>query len=865
MGEIENIKPESKQDLLTLASSRNLLNDVMPDGTVRFNQGVAEFGGTIAATVSGAATWSLSGTKYGLAGKVVATALSSGLSKFAAKAGLETVLLNPENRTTSTKDIAWGMVDGFAGVAASKAEANIAAKLTSKLGYKYAGSMIGAEEAVAVGTKVLESSVKERILSNAVRGTTAGFVGSSIWSSSHALVDHRSELDNLKGWQKVGIDIGINTALGTAMGFGLSTTISTVANAREIAGHARAAIQGERGVTRVDLLHFNDTHSALLGQEASLPQLATKANDLRTASAAAGRNPMLFELGDNYSGNVVAGSTNLGYVETKAIEMMKPTATVPGNHVADVGLGNVDVDGWAKNIRTLAAETKREMPALATNIELPKHPDLIGPNGIYKPYRVVEIAGANGKDKVGLIGLVTKELEDMAEGAVIYRDAQQSARNAIAELNAQGVNKVLVLSHLGRAEDVLLAQNVKGISAIVGAHSHDIEPLPFWIKNAQSGREVPISQAGAKAQWLGEMNLAFKADGTVDKFRSGGRLHEIHAGIVPDKEMRTFIENEVGQVAALEKKIYNVDIKETVSTHGLRGQTGQQTELGTLISRALLEQTNAHLPQINAGRAAAGLRPIEPIGIMLKHTGDIKEGFTPGATNHLKLSNTFLNTGTIERELNELTAVKMTGAQLKGVLNFGVHDLPEAAMQNKSLAGRLLDNGKRFFLGSGNSDFFDYTGNFIQTEGVRYSFNRSLPPGQRVVSVDVLDSASGKYLPLDQNKTYDVLTLFHPIEKWGKRGMITNNPADSMFSNPSNWAYGRQYTAEGAREAVSAQPIQLSQVDLLGKFLTEKGSITNSQFVSPLIRDVSPAPWNPEVRPGVYSTSPIGLLNATKK
>ena len=849
---------------MNLEATRNLLDDSVPDKNVWLKQAASEFGGTIAATIVGAASWSLvDKSKYGIAGKVLATAVGSGLTKFGVKGGLETALLKSEDRTVSAADLAWGAVDGFAGVAAIKAEAHLSERFTRNLGFKYAGKTLGPEQAFEVGSKVLDSSLKERMISHALRGTTGGFVGSGVWSSAHAVYDHRNELNTVQGLGKVAKDITVNTAIGTAFGLGLSTGLSGIANAKEIGAHAKAAIQGERGVSRVDVLHFNDMHSALLGQEASLPQLATKAQQLRESSSAAGRSPLLFELGDNYSGNVVAGSTKLGYVETKAIEMMKPNGTVPGNHVADVGLGNVDVDGWVKNIKQLAAETNREMPAVMANIELPGHPGVVGKDGIYKPYRVLEINGPQGKDKVGIVGLVTKELEDMAEGAIVYRDAQESARNAIAELNSQGVNKVLILSHLGRAEDIALAQNVKGISAILGAHSHDIEPLPFWVKNSLNGAEVPISQAGAKAQWLGEMNLAFKADGTVDKYRSGGKLHEIHSGIEADTKIRNYVQSEIGDIAKLENVQYQVQIKEPISTHGLRGQVGSQTPLGTLISRALMDQTNAHLPQINAGREAAGLAPIGKVGIVLKHTGDIKEGFTPGATNHLKLSNTFLNTGSVERELNELTVARMTGDQIKGALNFAVHDLPPAKVQAASLSERLKANTARFFSEAPKPEFYDYTGNFVQTEGLRYSFDRSRPIGQRILSVEVMDQQSGKFVPMESGKTYDVLTLFHPIEKWGKRGIITNEAADPRFLQADNWAYGKYHTAAEARAALNAQPIQLSQVDLLAKYLVEKGSIRNSEFQSATshIKDLTPQAWMPDARPGSYSVLPLALQN----
>lgn len=843
----KNEKSELNQDLTV--SESLLAESYAKAPSIVTRQITSDIAGSLGAGVVGTAAWSLaSKSKYGLVAKVVCTALSAGTTKVAVKSGFEHALLPSAYHKTSTADFGWGVVDGFAGVVGSKADRLATDAYTRRLGYGYAGRTITAEMATTVGEKALANSIRDRITLGAVRGTAGGFAGSFVWSVPHALHNNSDKLHTTEGLKNTACEIGFNTTVGTVFGGVLSSGITTLANSRDIFRYARGSMQGDKGVTRVDVLHFNDVHSSIIGEQASLPQLATEANRLRAQSAAQGRNSLLFELGDNYSGNIVAGSTKTGLVETKAVQMMKPDGFIPGNHVADIGMGRTDVGAWNNNMRALQSELG-ELPAIASNLDVPAFPGLIGDKGIYKPFRILEVAGKGGaKEKVGVIGLVTEELDAMADHAIRYRPHLQAAEDTIAALNAQGVNKIIVLSHLGRGKDVELATQLRGkVSAIVGAHTHDIEPVPLWIRNAHNGSDIPVVQAGAKAGWLGELRLAIKADGTTDKYRTFGKLHEIHSGIKPHPEMTAYIESQIGDIAALAKKTYPATVAESFPLQGVRGEEGRQTALGALVSKGLLHEVNEQLPVLNAQRAEIGLKPLQPLQIMLKHTGDIRESVTPGTVDHLKLSNVFVNTGTPERELSELCTIRVTGDQLKRILQFSTHDLAPAAPVR---TGFLQDLRALFGRQKSPVDLHDYSGNFLQTEGLRYSFDRSLPANRRVVNVEIFDQAAGKFVPVEGGKTYEALTLFHPVDKWGKVGLLTRDTQAANFSSPENWVFGKKLMSADARTAANAEPVVLSQVDLMASYLQRQGTVRPQSYLSAdAIRDLSPKPWVPPVRP----------------
>lgn len=85
------------------------------------------------------------------------------------------------------------------------------------------------------------------------------------------------------------------------------------------------------------------------------------------------------------------------------------------------------------------------------------------------PAIIMEVDG----EQVGLIGLTTEDTANIASpGDVTFENAVQKAKDTVAMLQDEGINKIVVLSHLGYDVDVNLAKEVEGIDIIVGGHSH---------------------------------------------------------------------------------------------------------------------------------------------------------------------------------------------------------------------------------------------------------------------------------------------------------------------------------------------------------------------------------------------------------
>ncbi|MEI6157602.1 MAG: 5'-nucleotidase C-terminal domain-containing protein, partial [Atribacterota bacterium] len=109
---------------------------------------------------------------------------------------------------------------------------------------------------------------------------------------------------------------------------------------------------------------------------------------------------------------------------------------------------------------------------------------------------------------------------------VLFNLPVPGARAAVAELEKQGINKIMVLSHLGVEEDIKLAQQVSGIDVIVGGHSHTLMgnfsafayhtsySYPLHQKDPD-GKDVLIVQAWEWAKVLGKIRLTFDDAGNV--------------------------------------------------------------------------------------------------------------------------------------------------------------------------------------------------------------------------------------------------------------------------------------------------------------------------------------------------------------
>lgn len=141
-----------------------------------------------------------------------------------------------------------------------------------------------------------------------------------------------------------------------------------------------------------------------------------------------------------------------------------------------------------------------------------------------KKTKIVEVKG----EKVGIIGASPMDMFERLTHPNYYTDSYMDSleetfeeiQEEIDKFRAQGINKIVLVSHLGNKRDKLAAQKLDGLDVIVGGHSHELlegikegENL-FYSK---SGEPIIMTQAGRDGNYFGLLNLTFDKDGVITK------------------------------------------------------------------------------------------------------------------------------------------------------------------------------------------------------------------------------------------------------------------------------------------------------------------------------------------------------------
>jgi len=275
------------------------------------------------------------------------------------------------------------------------------------------------------------------------------------------------------------------------------------------------------------LLHFNDFHGQLepyadprdQTERGGIARLAATVAQVRAQAQAQGRPVLLLFGGDLLQGTLTS-SLFLGVPDIALFGRLGVDAAVMGNHELDYG---------QDTFRRLSAQAS--FPFLSANVEahpdpLPVHPTLV----IERP----------GTPRVAILGLTSPELSTATHprnmDGISVEAPIAAARRLLPGLR-EGADLVVVLSHMGIADDRRLAAALPGIDLIVGGHNHNLYAEPV-----QEGATA-IVQAGERGGWLGRMDFACR-DGRLT--RTGYALIPILAGGPEDPELAT----EVRRIAA---------------------------------------------------------------------------------------------------------------------------------------------------------------------------------------------------------------------------------------------------------------------------------------------------------------------------
>lgn len=260
------------------------------------------------------------------------------------------------------------------------------------------------------------------------------------------------------------------------------------------------------GYHSLRIVFNNDPHEKFK----ALPHLVSAFSMLSRQGDAAGWDVLRLNSGDNNVGK----EPYEWALNARLMNLAGYHAVTTGNHEFDVGS-----EHYANGL------SNATFPTLLSNLKMP-------PGGAMEQMvrqGKIRTAPQIIRDKqgvYGLIGVTTPELKQVVSSkAKLQGEEVQSFAETVANVRAQvqwltsqGIDKVIVLSHMGTDLDRKLAQSVPGIDVIVGGHSHDvIEGITpgFNYLPSPSGEPVLILQAGKNAQHMGVADMLFDPQGRV--------------------------------------------------------------------------------------------------------------------------------------------------------------------------------------------------------------------------------------------------------------------------------------------------------------------------------------------------------------
>jgi 5'-nucleotidase / UDP-sugar diphosphatase len=452
------------------------------------------------------------------------------------------------------------------------------------------------------------------------------------------------------------------------------------------------------------ILHINDWHSRIesnnkfestcSAEEEGKGECIGGAGRLITALAQErqklqGQNVIFLNAGDNFQGSLFY-TTYKGKAEGEFLNQMKPDAMTFGNHEFDDGED------------TLAAFMDMiKFPVVSANV-LPVDQSKL--KGKYTPSLVLEVGG----QKIGVVGAVTNDVVDISSPGpnLKIEDDAKSIAAEVEKLKAQGVNKIIALTHTGYPRDRDVIAKIPGVDVVVGGHSHTLlsntdpkaeGPYPTMVDNPD-GYKVPVVQAASYSKYLGEIEVVFDDNGVV-KEASGDPIF-LDKSITPDPAVLARVKELAGPIEELKAK----EVSETTAPiDGSRESCrARECAMGNLVADAMLDRVK------NQG-----------VQIAIQNGGGLRASIDQGVV-------TMGEVLTVLPFQNTLATFQLKGSDVIAALENGASQIDQGA------------------------------GRFAQVAGLRYSFEASKPANSRISDVQVMEG--GAWKPIDPDKVYGVAT-----------------------------------------------------------------------------------------------------------
>jgi len=397
----------------------------------------------------------------------------------------------------------------------------------------------------------------------------------------------------------------------------------------------------------------------------------------------ADENVLVLDAGDPFQGSLFY-TTYKGAAEAEFMEAIGYDVMAVGNHEFDDGPA-----GLADFIDAVS------FPVISGNLDLSGEPVLT--DKVHN-HVVLEVGG----QKIGIVSALAKDTVDTSSPGdrVVFQDEIESLAADAAALEAEGVNIIIALNHVGLPKDLAIAEAVPAIDVIIGGHSHtkmvnDGESLAY--PAMVDGR--PVAQAYAYSKYVGKLTVTFDDEGNV--VSASGDPVLLDASITPDADMAARIAD---MGAPIEEMKQRVVASANMAIDGDRSVC-RTTEcpMGNLVADAMLERVKD-----------------QGISIAIQNGGGLRASIDSGEV-------TMGEVLTVLPFQNTLSTFFVSGQTVIDALENGVSQVEEVK------------------------------GRFPQVSGLRFTWDPSVAPMEgRIQEVMVQDGDT--WVPIDPAKTYGLVS-----------------------------------------------------------------------------------------------------------
>lgn len=493
------------------------------------------------------------------------------------------------------------------------------------------------------------------------------------------------------------------------------------------------------------IMHTNDTHSFHQPNSDGNGGVALLAAVVKQIRAEV-ENSILVDGGDHFTGTLFH-TVYKGQDQIQIMNLVGYDAMSLGNHEFDNGddILSQFIDGV-------------NFPILAANLDASASPLLADK---VQPYTILEVGG----QQIGVIGLVTADTVGISSPGpeLVFSDDYATIVNGIVdELEAEGINKIILVTHTGINADQEFAAQLSGVDVFVGGHSHTLYSnvyaagsgdYPVEFTDAD-GSTIYYVQAGERTTYLGRLDVTFDAEGVVTA--AGGDAILLSKYITPDAEAAALIDDLAVEVAALGDTETGSTAPEIIVGNRVVCRV-EECPMGNLIADAMRAETGAQVAIMNGGGVRADI-DAGPITV-----GDVL---------------------TVQPFSNTMATFELSGANLIAALENGVFSIvvnDDGTVSREGLAGR-----------------------FAQVSGLRYTYNPTLEPGSRIVAVDI-QSEDGTFSPIDPEATYSVVTNNFMRQGGDFYTVLAENAINPYDFGRTDWEVLADYVTELGEVAPALQ------------------------------------------------------------